>query len=114
MWSTRVISDAKDERVAASKLLAKHIPGGSTPITLDNLENALYARKIACFAQRLALIQRANGGFVEDVDVTACARIWTCGCIIHADFLNHIASHCTAHTPNPMMVLFFTNPTDED
>jgi 6-phosphogluconate dehydrogenase len=100
-----VISDAKDDGVAASKLVAKH----STPITLDNLENALSATKVASFAQGLALIQRASGWLVEDVDVSACARIWTRGCIIHADFLNDIASRYIAHTPNLMMIPFFTN-----
>jgi 6-phosphogluconate dehydrogenase len=70
--------------------------------------------KIACFAQGLTLIQRASGGFGEDVDVAACAGIWRRGCIIRADFLNDIASNYTAHTPNLMMIPFFTNLISED
>ena len=50
----RVISYAKEERVAASKLIAKHtLAAAALPITVDDLENALYAAKIACYAQGL-------------------------------------------------------------
>jgi 6-phosphogluconate dehydrogenase len=77
----RIVSDAEDERVAASKLIAKHsLPAAAPPITVDDLENALDAAKIACSVQGLTLIQRASGGF--GVDVAACVRIWRGGCII--------------------------------
>jgi 6-phosphogluconate dehydrogenase len=110
----RVISNAKSERVAASKLIAKHsIATAAPPITVDDLENALYAAKIACYAQGLAIIQRASGEFGYDVDVAACARIWRGGCIIRADFLNDIASHYTAQTPNLMTISFFLNLMDQ-
>jgi 6-phosphogluconate dehydrogenase len=98
MWSTRVISDVTDERVAALKSIAKHSLSGSTLVTVDDLEYALHAAEIACSAQGFALIKNASGGFGGGFSVTACAGIWRGGCIIRADFLNDIASHHTAQT----------------
>jgi 6-phosphogluconate dehydrogenase len=109
----RVISCAKDERVAASKLIAKHsLAAAAPPIALDDLENALYAAKIACYAQGLSLIQKASLEFGYGVDVAACARVWRGGCIIRADFLNDIASHYTAQTTNLITIPFFRKQID--
>ena len=97
----RIVSSLKEERVLASKVIQKNpVTDIQINITVDDLENALYAAKIVSYAQGLALIQNASQQFNYNVDISACARIWRGGCIIRADFLNDVAKYYTNETKN--------------
>ena len=104
----RVISYAKEERVAASKVIKTHtIPDDFIKLTVKDLEAGLYSAKVVCYAQGLALIQKASAEFGYGVDIAACARIWRGGCIIRADFLNDISAHYKSTTKNLLTIPHF-------
>ena len=106
----RIVSCLKEERVVASKVLTKNVIS-SMPIdiTIDDIENALYAAKIVSYAQGLALINNASQKFGYGVDIKSCARIWRGGCIIRANFLNDVTEYYTSETKNLLMIPFFKN-----
>ena len=109
----RIVSSLKEERVEASKVLQKHaLPNYGIEVTVDDLEKALYASKIVCYAQGLALIQNASKQFNYGVDISACAKIWRGGCIIRADFLNDVSAHYTNETKNLLLIPFFKQAID--
>jgi len=92
----RYLSALKDERVAAAKVLAgpeaaARQAGGEGPLEAD-LEQALYASKIASYAQGFMLMRVAAAEFGWHLDYRAVARIWRGGCIIRSRFLNDIAA----------------------
>jgi len=88
----RCISAIKDERVAASKLLA----GPTTKYTGDKaafikaIHDALYASKICSYAQGFQLMRAASQEHKWDLKYGQIAMIWRGGCIIRAHFLNRI------------------------
>ncbi len=94
LWS-RNISARKEERVAASKRIAGPKPGG--PLTgtarqklIDSVARALYASKIASYAQGLAMLRAASEEHGYRLDLIEIARIWKGGCIIRAQLLGRI------------------------
>ena len=96
----RCISSIKKERVAASKVLT----GPSINFTGDknefiqNIHDALYASKICSYAQGFALIKEAGKEYNWNLDFGKIAMIWRGGCIIRAQFLEHIKE---AYDKNP-------------
>ncbi|KAH0791894.1 NADP-dependent phosphogluconate dehydrogenase [Histomonas meleagridis] len=112
--AARSISFMKEERVCASKVIKNQkINDISFELTFDEMEDALYASKIVCYAQGLALIKAASEKFGYGVNISACARIWRGGCIIRAAFLRVIAEHYTEDTKNLLMVPHFRNAVEE-
>jgi 6-phosphogluconate dehydrogenase len=88
----RTLSSLKDERAAASQVLAGPEPAATAdrPDLVDDIQHALYASKVVAYAQgfqQMATASRANGW---DLDLGAMATIWRGGCIIRARFLNRI------------------------
>eukprot|EP00871_Galdieria_phlegrea_P005598 jgi/Galph1/6039/GphlegSOOS_G4751.1 len=57
---------------------------------VHDLERALLAAKICCYAQGMALIQKASDDENWNLDCGEIARIWKGGCIIRARFLDRI------------------------
>ncbi|GJD08095.1 6-phosphogluconate dehydrogenase, decarboxylating 1 [Galdieria sulphuraria] len=57
---------------------------------ISELEKALFAAKICCYAQGMALIQKASLDEQWQLDCGEIARIWKGGCIIRARFLDRI------------------------
>ncbi|HYA49510.1 MAG TPA: decarboxylating NADP(+)-dependent phosphogluconate dehydrogenase [Burkholderiales bacterium] len=88
----RCLSAAKEERVAASKLLAGPAkkPAGERSAFLADLEKALYAAKIVSYAQGFSLLREAAGEFRWDLDYGGVAMLWRGGCIIRSAFLGRI------------------------
>jgi 6-phosphogluconate dehydrogenase len=90
----RNLSAIKEERVAAAKVLAAPVvnadnqPIGS--LSVADIRSALYAAKICSYAQGFALLQEAAREYQWDLDLGQIALIWRGGCIIRAQFLNHI------------------------
>ena len=87
---------------------AKILPEGS--LDLDNLEAALIAGKILCYAQGFALLSSANLAFGWSLPLPEIAKVWREGCIIRSSMLNDMAS-ALAKTPNKnlMFAPYFVN-----
>jgi 6-phosphogluconate dehydrogenase len=89
---SRYISGRKEERVKASTILEgpKDTPAVDKDQIIKDLKAALYASKIASYAQGLAIIKAASDKMEWGVDQALCARMWRGGCIIRAKLLGHI------------------------
>jgi 6-phosphogluconate dehydrogenase len=88
----RMMSALKEERVSASALLSGPTPtfSGDPRAFLDDLRDALYAAKIASYAQGYMLMQAAAAEFGWSLDYGSIALMWREGCIIRAVFLERI------------------------
>jgi len=79
-------------------------------ITLDQLEQALIAGKVMCYAQGFALLSVASETFGWGLPMPAVANVWREGCIIRSSMLNDMA---TALAQNPgenlMLAGFFAD-----
>lgn len=107
----RALSAQKDERVAASKLLAgpKVIASIGSDTLVSALEDALYAAKVISYAQGFSLLKAASIKYDYDLNFGELARIWRGGCIIRAIFLNDITAAFRAQPdlPNLLLAPFF-------
>ncbi|MEC8374952.1 MAG: NADP-dependent phosphogluconate dehydrogenase, partial [Pseudomonadota bacterium] len=91
----RSISSLKEERVAASHVLA----GPDAPNFTDEqkmsivnkLEQALYCSKICAYAQGFQLMAMAGKEHGWTLEFGEIAKIWRAGCIIRAVFLQSIS-----------------------
>jgi 6-phosphogluconate dehydrogenase len=97
----RLISSLKDERVAASAVLAG--PGdvkfsGDVEKTIEDIRQALYASKIISYAQGYMLLRNVSQEFKWKLNLGGIALMWRGGCIIRSRFLGDIKS---AYDRNP-------------
>ena len=113
----RLLSAVKKERVAASEVLKS--PASRPPIDRKHLveaaAGALYASKIASYAQGFALMARASADYRYEINPVDVASVWRAGCIIRADLLDVIRS-AFEHAPagaNLMVDPRFANALDE-
>jgi 6-phosphogluconate dehydrogenase len=89
----RIMSSLKDERTKAEKtykLPKKKISPKSRATFLRQLEGALYAGKIAAYAQGFAVMEQASKEFEWNLPLGTIASIWREGCIIRSQFLGEI------------------------
>ena len=106
--AARVLSSLKDERVAAEKAygtggVAKF--SGSKDEVLADLELALFAGKIAAYAQGFAVMAGASKEFNWNLPLPTIAKIWRAGCIIRSQFLGTLAK---AFSGGPVANLLMT------
>ena len=101
----RNVSARSEERAQAAAQFGH--PGGVLPeggIARDDLESALIAGKIVCYAQGFAMLgdgARAHGWSMELPEV---ARVWRAGCIIRSAMLDDMASALT-EAPDASLLL---------
>ena len=113
----RFVSALKDERVAASRVLAG--PAGrhrGNPKHFCNMvRDALYASKICSYAQGFQLIATASARYGWDIDVGSLALIWRGGCIIRAHFLNKLseAFGSTSGLANLLLAPYFRDEVEK-
>ena len=91
--AARVLSSMKDERARAEKLYAiprKKLSAKSKAVALRQLESALYAAKIAAYAQGFAVMEQASTDYNWSLPLGTIASIWREGCIIRSQFLDLI------------------------
>ncbi len=100
VWA-RNISAFKDERVVASKLLSVGGLGSDADASrlIESVRQALYAAKIASYAQGMAMLRAASAEHQFNLNLAEIARIWKGGCIIRARLLNEIQRAFT-HDPD--------------
>lgn len=86
----RNVSALRDERAAGEARFGR----APQPVTmpLDDLEQALIAGKILCYAQGFAMIRAAGNSFGWTMALPEIARVWRAGCIIRSDMLNDMAA----------------------
>jgi len=82
---------------AAPKKLAKDA------VTLDQLESALIAGKVLCYAQGFAMIEAASGQFGWVLPLPEIARNWRAGCIIRSAMLDDMAAALTEKVGRNLM-----------
>ena len=89
----RIMSAMKDERVKAEKaykIPKKKITVKSRAAFLRQLEGALYAGKVAAYAQGFAVMETASKEYDWNLPLGTIAAIWREGCIIRSQFLGEI------------------------
>ena len=92
--AARVLSSLKDERLAAERSTAcgaSRPSGAPGTIILADLELALFAGKIAAYAQGFAVMAAASREFGWNLPLPTVAKIWRAGCIIRSQFLGTLA-----------------------
>jgi len=89
----RLISSIQPERIAAWKATKKLIKRKKRiKLTVEELATALYAAKIAAYAQGMTLIKEAAKQRSYATDIGSIPAIWRGGCIIRAVFLDRITN----------------------
>ncbi len=88
----RFMSAIKEERVAASKVLAGPDPRyeGDKKALIEDIRQALYASKICSYAQGFQLLKMAAKEYGWELNYGGIALLWREGCIIRAQFLEWI------------------------
>jgi 6-phosphogluconate dehydrogenase len=104
----RNVSARRGERAAGEALY------GPAPqrvdLALDDLEQALIAGKILCYAQGFAMMTAAAGEFGWALEMPAIARVWRAGCIIRSAMLNDMAEALSQDpSRNLMLAPFFAD-----
>ena len=98
----RYLSALKNERVAASSVLAGPDVTftGDRAAMIEDLEQALYASKIVSYAQGFQLMRAVSEEEDWGLDFGAVALMWRGGCIIRSRFLGNIRD---AFEKNPQL-----------
>ena len=88
----RTMSAIKEERAAASKVLAGPEVSfdGDKEETIEKIRKALYASKICSYAQGFQLISAAAEEYGWSLKFGEISLLWRGGCIIRAQFLGKI------------------------
>jgi 6-phosphogluconate dehydrogenase len=122
----RIVSAARDERIAASGMLAgprgdildglapntpaetrREIIAHKKDIWIEKLQQALYASKIISYAQGFMLLRAAADEYAWDLDYGRIASLWREGCIIRAAFLDDISA---AYNNDPQLTNLMLDP----
>jgi 6-phosphogluconate dehydrogenase len=107
----RILAAQKEERVAASKVLAGPgtKPDPDRKQVIDDVEHALYASKICSYAQGFALMRAMAKQTGWTINNGAVALMWRGGCIIRSAFLGKIkeAFDRNADLPNLLTDSYF-------
>ena len=108
----RCLSALKDQRVRASSVLTgPELPTHADPKTfIEQVRQALYASKIASYAQGFVQLAAAAAEHNWPLDYGSIAMLWRGGCIIRAQFLERIAEayHEQPNLENLMLAPYFT------
>lgn len=112
----RYISTYKEERLAASKVLAGPSVAayeGDRVALIEKIRKALYFSKIMSYAQGFAQLRVASKEENWDLPFGEIASIWRAGCIIRARFLQKItdAYKEDADLPNLLLNDYFRQVT---
>ena len=96
----RMLSSMLKERKQASSLYPKSGVLGQTVISGKDVKQALYAAKLASYAQGFSLLGQASRHYGWNLDYGTIAKIWRKGCIIRSVFLEKITA---AYEKNPVL-----------
>jgi 6-phosphogluconate dehydrogenase len=86
------------------------VKAGGVEVLTEDLEQALIAGKILCYAQGFSMMSAAGAEFSWDLDMPAIARVWRAGCIIRSAMLNDMAEALAEDAGrNLILAPFFAN-----
>jgi 6-phosphogluconate dehydrogenase len=112
----RTLSAIKEERVAASDMLAgpKGKPVEDKSAFIEMIGKALYASKICSYAQGFQLMRAADEEYGWNLNFGDIAVRWRAGCIIRAQFLGKIteAYRNKPDLPNLLLEPYFRSVID--
>jgi 6-phosphogluconate dehydrogenase len=107
----RFLSSLVGERAAAAKLLLGPAAAftGDRAALLADLEQAVYAAKVASYAQGYMLMQAAAKAYGWNLNLGGIALMWRGGCIIRSAFLEKIkdAFDTDPSLPNLLLAPYF-------
>lgn len=90
--AARNLSAARDLRLAGAQAFAKvNRSIAADALSLDDLEKAMIAGKVLCYAQGFALLHRASDEYAWDLPMSDIAKVWREGCIIRSSMLGDMA-----------------------
>lgn len=116
--NARIMSNRLEERKAAAERIRRpEAARAKDPKAFaEMVREALYAAKIAAYAQGFDLLRDASAHFIWDLDLGRIASIFRAGCIIQADFLNDItrAFRRDPMLKNLMLDQFFLSHIDKN
>ena len=98
----RNLSSQLDKRAQGEALFGA-APLPITDISLDDLEGALIAGKIICYAQGFEMMLKASDQFGWTLPLPDIARVWREGCIIRSKMLNDMADALTNDADRNLM-----------
>ena len=90
---SRSLSSLKTMRISAAKLFDQpdyQIDQNSRVEFIERIRQALYCAKVCAYAQGFHLMKIASDEQGWELDFAEIAKIWRAGCIIRAQFLQHI------------------------
>jgi len=88
----RNVSARRAERAAGEALYGPAPRRLSPQLETQDLEQALIAGKILCYAQGFGMMDAAGREFGWPLEMPRIARVWRAGCIIRSAMLNDMAS----------------------
>ncbi|MEP3846922.1 MAG: NADP-dependent phosphogluconate dehydrogenase [Paracoccaceae bacterium] len=91
--SARNLSAARDLRLKGEDIYqpgARSLP--QDVLTIADIEKALIAGKILCYAQGFELLSKASGEYDWSLPMPEIAEVWREGCIIRSAMLNDMAT----------------------
>ena len=95
--AARILSSMKDQREKAqAQFGSKAVSFDADDVLTGDLELALFAAKIAAYAQGFAVMAEASREFSWGLPMPTIAKIWRAGCIIRSQFLDEITSAFTS------------------
>ena len=100
----RNVSARRAERAAGEAVFGPAPERIDGALTVADLEQALIAGKILCYAQGFAMMAAAAAEFRWALDMPAVARVWRAGCIIRSAMLNDMAT-ALAQDPDRNLIL---------
>lgn len=104
----RNLSSRMDERAAGEDLFGT-APQKIDSITLDQLEQALIAGKVLCYAQGFTMIEAASDSYGWSLPLPAIAQNWRAGCIIRSAMLDDMATALGEDRRNLMFAPVFAD-----
>ncbi len=115
----RYISELKEERIQASKILNPPVDEGSfeydVEAYVEKIRRSLYFSKIISYAQGFAQYSRANQTYGWSLDNYKIAKIFRAGCVIRAELLDKIANayQIDENLPNILMDAYFSKVVND-
>jgi len=119
--SVPTIAAAVDARTASAHKALRVEAGrrfGPTPRPLEGvgageIEQALFASKLACYSQGFSLLQAASEQFDYGIELGEVARVWTAGCIIRARLLERVMQALREQPPPSLLAFAFQRELTE-
>ena len=98
----RDLSTYKEERIQAAALYKTTQTHIDVPqeVFIQQLQDALYFATIICYAQGLAMLQKASSELNMEIPLPEVVRVWRGGCIIRSSLLE---TFYTAFKTNPKL-----------